>query len=321
MIPKLGFSDRTANYGRDQAASPFVRGRNERAFRLLVDDQSLCEDDLASSIVRGLVGHPLLHAKTTSTDHDPHLEVRGPFADTDSATVEKVGTLPGATYVRFASQKRALADQFLVSGENIEAVTERVILVDDAELSGCDAFVTTRKSLLAIAAADIYPGANILTPREAVALVGRLFLRLRQDFAYFHSGRSSASYGKRGFYQLLSHDLLPAARRAGCKDQPSEDSSASISRLAGSVLIRIERALLCARPHPRASPSSREGFWRNEDALFYLDAFLFSLAGAFDAIARIVRLTTSNIELGLRRAKLARSPETQEQQLDGRSRD
>lgn len=92
---------------------------------------------------------------------------------------------------------------------------------------------------------------------------------------------------ERGFYGLLAEDLLPDSRRwlAVCPDgEPLQSSS---FKLAGSVLTRVERALY-ARDRIHEQLLLPKTLDSNDDALFYLDAFLYSLAGAFDAIGRVV---------------------------------
>lgn len=246
MIPRVVTSPRTAGWAR-KTVSAFERGPQERALCMFIDDASLSSDDLATSMVRGFVGHPLLEVFTTAPTADPHLEVEkadGPYPN-DVARVFTIGTKQnGAGVVRCASQKAHLAARYATQDSDLGELTRSILLADYAELHGADAFVTSSAELKAMAKDGPYAGANIMSPKEAVALVG-LFLRLRHDFAYLHSGKSKASYGKPGFYGLLAKDLLPASRRwlAVCPDgDPLQSSS---FKLAWSVLIRVERA--CTR--------------------------------------------------------------------------
>jgi hypothetical protein len=289
MIPRVIASRRTAGRAR-KTASAFERGKNERPFRLYIDDGSLPnDDDLAASIIRGFAGHPLLDVSTTAPTADPHLEVErvdGPYPE-DTAQVLTVGSRDNGTgLVRYASQKEELARQYAAPGDDIGELTRRIILADHAELNGADAFVTCSAAMKAMAKAGPYEGANIMTPQEAVALVG-LFLRLREDFAYQHYGASSASFGKRGFYGLLARDLLPEGQRWLAVCPRARPMLSSPHRLADTVLLRIERALY-ARDHIHEHLLRPQRLQGEDDALFYLDAFLYSLAGAFDAIGRVV---------------------------------
>ena len=86
---------------------------------------------------------------------------------------------------------------------------------------------------------------------------------------------------------LLAGDLLPASRRwlATCAGGGPWESSPL--KLAESVLIRIERALY-ARDRVHEHLLVPQTLQSNDETLFYLDAFLYSLAGAFDAIGRVV---------------------------------
>ncbi|MFT3693846.1 MAG: hypothetical protein QM831_11935 [Kofleriaceae bacterium] len=288
MIPQIVASRRTAGWAR-RVVSPFERGREERNLKLFIDDASLSTEDLASSIIRDLIGHPLIEVSTTALDADPRLEVKkvaGPYPN-DVATVLRLGTrTSGETAVRYASQKIQLANRYARSGTDTAALAQRILLVDHAELCGADAFVTSAPELHSMASDGIYAGANIMHPAEAVAIAG-LFLRLRCDFAYFHSGGFTATYGKEGFYALLAGDLLPALERwiAICPDLENSFLSSPL-KLAWSVRLRVERALYARdRIHEQLLLPSTQ---LDDGALFYLDSFLYSLAGAFDAIARIV---------------------------------
>jgi hypothetical protein len=189
-------------------------------------------------------------------------------------------------FVRFASQKAGLAAQYVVPGGDEKELTRKIIFTDYAELQGADALVTSSPELKRMAGDGPYGGANIMDPREAVALVG-LFLRLRHDFAYFHSGASTASYEKQSFYSLLARDLLPSSRRWLEVCPQTDPLQSSPYKLANSVLVRVERALY-ARDHIHEHLQGPQGLQANDDALFYLDAFLYLLAGAFDAIGRVV---------------------------------
>lgn len=291
MIPRVVTSRRTAGWAR-KTVSAFERGRQERPLRMFIDDASLSPNDLATSMIQGFVDHPLLEVSTTAPTADPHLEVEkadGPYRN-DVAKVFTIGTKKkGTGFVRRASQKAQLAARYATQATDLGELTRRILLADYAELHGADAFVTSSAELKAMAKDGPYAGANIMSPEEAVALVG-LFLRLRHDFAYLHSGESSASYGKEGFYGLLAKDLLPASGRwlTVCPDgDPLQSSS---FKLAWSVLIRVERALY-ARDHIHEQLLLPNTYELDDGALFYLDAFLYSLAGAFDAIGRVVHAT------------------------------
>src|SRR5262249_37740163 len=106
------------------------------------------------------------------------------------------------------------------------------------------------------------------------------------------SGKSSASYGKDGFYGLLAKDLLAASRRwlAVCPDGDALQSSPF--KLAWSVRIRVERGLY-ARDHIHEQLLLPDTPDLDDSALFYLDGFLFAVAGAFDAIGRVVHAACS----------------------------
>ena len=293
MIPRVVYSDRTRRIGR-RCVSAFERGRDERSFRLFVDGESM-GDDLARTILLGFSGHPLVDVMTTIPTFDPHLEVEPSQSDgtypSDLARVTTVGSkLQAWGAVHYASQKRRVAEKYLRGGESLVGATEKAILADYVELEGADALVSSSPTLQAMVSDGFYRGANVMQPSDAVALVG-LFLRLRHDFAYLHSGTSSASYGKRGFYAILARDLLPAAGRwlGTCPD--ADGLRSSPYKLAATVLVRLERALYARdRIHEQFLVPQRAH--DGEDALFYLDAFLYSLAGAFDAVARVAHIAT-----------------------------
>lgn len=73
--------------------------------------------------------------------------------------------------------------------------------------------------------------------------------------------------------------FVPTKRRDTLQSSPF--------KLAWSVRIRVERALY-ARDRIREQLLLPDSLDLDDGALFYLDAFLFALAGAFDAIGRVV---------------------------------
>lgn len=285
MIPKLHFSNRTSRFG--EPASPFQRGTKERRLHLYVDDGSLLDGTLPTTVVRDFFGHDLIDVHTTDTSRDPHLEVDGPCSATDSANVRRIGKrIDGTGFVRQFGWKYDLAQRLSQPGADPMVLAKKLVLVDYAELHGSDAFVTSSSEILAARDEGFYRGANIMTPTEAIALTG-LFLRLRQDFAYQHHGRSHVSFGKKGFYALLARDLVPESHRwlRLCPDgDPWRSSSYNLVR---SVLVRIERALY-ARDHVHEHHLVPHDFEQDEAALFYFDALLFALSGIFDATARVI---------------------------------
>ncbi len=84
---------------------------------------------------------------------------------------------------------------------------------------------------------------------------------------------------------MLADDLLPGAQRWQLATRPADPNGDAIGRLARATLLRIERALY-ARDQVHAHQQVASGFGDNDEAMFYLDAFLISLSGAFDAVAR-----------------------------------
>jgi len=126
-----------------------------------------------------------------------------------------------------------------------------------------------------------------MTVEEALALIG-VYLRLRGDFGYHHSGSSSVSFGRSGFYRSLAGDLLPDSERwFACCPGKTTPWEVAPRDLADAVVTRLERALR-ARDRLHHALLVERGFDANDEALLYFDAILLSLNGAFDAVARVV---------------------------------
>jgi hypothetical protein len=147
---------------------------------------------------------------------------------------------------------------------------------------GADLYITERTYLHRVRW-DIARGVLILTPEEALPLVG-LYLRAQADFRI-----SSHATINRGFYYLVgARELLPSAwrwmRALGQHGEPTRDFA--LLRLGESLVQRVERALE-ARDHLHVALNQPQHNDTRREVLSRLDDILVDLMGAADVAARV----------------------------------
>lgn len=225
MIPRITYSSRAA-HRENRVRSAFALGSESRRLRVFVDHESL-PDDLPTRMLGGFDGHPLVLYDTTNPGGERVLTV-DPVGANGAVSISTTYAGGMATSgVLFPEQKRVLAAKLSRTTTGIDALTDRLLIASHAELHGADAFVTECPELLAAANKGHYSGANIMCRHDALALIG-LYLRLRGDFNYLHSGRSTAGYGQGGYYEALATELLSEAVRwrSCCPGRTSPGESA-----------------------------------------------------------------------------------------------
>ena len=314
VIPRIQYVERAAHRERG-IRSAFSTDGEERRLHIFVDVESLSSGSLATEMIHGYDGHPLILCETIGAGGTRTLTVGAVAEDSDNASIGVGGESVGTAWVRSASQKRELAEQYArdKSEAGIRALTDRLLLASHAELHGSDAYVTASDDLIRVARKGFFAGANIMTPEEALALIG-LYLRLRGDFGHHHSGGSRVTFGRSGFYRGLACSLLPESERwFACCPSHVNPWDVAPRDLAEAVVTRIERALR-ARDRLHQALLVERTPEANDEALFYFDMFLVSLAGAFDAIARVAHkaygMNGSIFDANWRKEHRRRKPET-----------
>lgn len=136
----------------------------------------------------------------------------------------------------------------------------------DAFVTECPAFAAYRKL------GQGTFGPTILTPREALCLVG-VHRRINDEFAYRYPASSTFTFGRLGHGHFAVQVLLPELTSLGGREDP-------IRHRLGRALFARDRIQRCFLHFP----TRREEL--QEEALFYLDSLLVSLVGAFDLWAR-----------------------------------
>jgi hypothetical protein len=194
-----------------------------------------------------------------------------------------------------ASDHVALADDFLRVHPGIAdhgEIVRVLLLASAAEDYEADALVTGSPVLLdpAIRGSKAQRS-NAMTVTEAVALIG-LYLRLRDDFKL---GRHTQGYWEQfdrgGFYWVLARELLPSAWRCGSAAHQHGQTIGddTIFQLVMSAIKRVDNSLRARdRLHGQMQLVQNNG--TADEGLFYLDAFLVFMVGAFDAVGRAAHL-------------------------------
>lgn len=275
MIPRILPNDTSSSS--QEVRSAFCRRPAERPFTVIVDAAGVGSSNHMETLV-GL---------DASSFVEVHQVQPGDIAvDAEGATFDFNGGRRRC-FFRPALHNIDVLRQCGVSSALLDRpdVPARLSLAMLAQREVCDAFVSDDVEVLEVAR-RFYPRANPLTPTEALSAAG-LVLRLREDFAYLQVPGGRCETSSEGFYTLLSVGLLPRFRAWSASCPHGEDPlDSSPGRLAHGVQQRLARAL---RARDRAlgflfrPPTAHD----MEEALFYFDAYLLSLAGAFDATARV----------------------------------
>lgn len=185
----------------------------------------------------------------------------------------------------FWEQKRELARRLVhEDGISLEEASEAVALTRACEDFGFDSFATSSPVLLSRRAE--FEKANVMTPEEAVALVG-LYLRSRDEFRVPIDNGQRVIETEFAFMAAL-HDSLPrlgtiirccAVARGGAEDH--------INRLVQTLTIRMVRAFR-ARDHVNEQYQLPQGYKTGDEAAYHLEFFLLCVYGEFDTLARLV---------------------------------
>lgn len=186
-------------------------------------------------------------------------------------------------YRESLAEARGLADRH---GLQVTEALAGVLLPHIGNQIECDAIVTSRPWLLARRTGPHARHlANVLSPEEALALVG-LFLRWHGDPVIIGGGRirwSPVPMRRAAAYAMLPGYGEWAA--AAPRDHPGEQPHSS---LVASCLTRVARALAFRDAIHGLSVHDARG--NADEVLAELDSLLYSLVGAFDITARVADL-------------------------------
>lgn len=165
-----------------------------------------------------------------------------------------------------------------------------MVMARGAANHGSDAFITTDSLLLERVPRNWVEGANLMSVRDALGLLG-LFLRVREDFVVDFGEGYRGHYDRAMFYWVLVRDLTPAGWRwfSACVASDTHTGDDALTSIGESVLQRIERSFRARdRMHEKLQlPPSLDAA---TEAVFYFDVALFMLGGAFDGVAKIAHV-------------------------------
>lgn len=286
MIPRI----KPTRFHRHDKKLAFARGGEARPLRVFIDSATT-PDSEALQVLLAFAHHDQVEVVTTA-GHTPITLTIGPYDQQHHFTSVEItfpdsrmhGGVPGPDLQRIGRQ---FSDADPVEGERL------TVLAVTADEHGSDALVTGSDLLLTTLPRSIVEGANPMTAETAVALLG-LFLRVREDFAFYVTQGGRMAFNRGLFYFVLMRELLPSAWRwfSACVSSSTNTHDDTILLVAQSALERTERAIRARdRMHERLQlPASRDSV---TEAIFYFDVTLLMLGGAFDGLARVAHITHS----------------------------
>jgi hypothetical protein len=288
---------------RPRPASAFEIGPNQRPLALLLDDRAAAGD--VFELLKTLCSRPGVEVTQEATGATNRLTFSAPTSTDLPFTITSAETVTYSS-VPFYRDWHARAIQLAESSGIALDQANAIRLAAVAAELGVDALTTTDPLLLEHRDDRLLARANIRSPEETIALIG-LFLRSRGDYMVWPKVR--LNYDHSGYYWGLTRALLPAAWRwfSACVTSNHRVGEVRVLALGEAALRRVDRALRCRdRVHIEAAkPGTRDAA---NEALFYLDALLVALGGAFDAVARVAHVTYGLSVNGLRFASWRRSP-------------
>jgi hypothetical protein len=165
-----------------------------------------------------------------------------------------------------------------------------MVMAVGASTRNSDAFVTNDPLLLERVPRNVLDGANVMTLREALAVVG-LFLRSRRDFAFDLTDGFRQEFDRRSFYDLMVWDLTPAGWRwfSACVQNAAHTRDERLALAGQTVFERLDRALR-ARDRMHENLQLPDSLDAATEAVLYFDVALFQLGGAFDSLAKVAHV-------------------------------
>ncbi|MFT4037421.1 MAG: hypothetical protein QM692_04515 [Thermomicrobiales bacterium] len=288
MLSHLTFPDPLRH---NEYRSPFQRGADERPLRLFIDSHHLTHP-LAASLLDEFATHPLLKVWPTHRDNRECFVLTRTDNDVlhvrfDTVTGWESTGVPFVSQWEAFSQNPPLRDGVVLPFGPWQEPSFRLqqyLLAQVAANIRADIFVTDDPFLLEYDRVAVHR-INVLSSSDAIALLAS-FLRSRGDFNCRISGSFTSMLGRGGFYWGLTRALLPSSWHWFSAGSTADGPVADLTQIAQTALTRTEQALkardnvhwLVLQPHNNETA---------DDVLFYFDAFLLMLLGAFDAIAAL----------------------------------
>jgi hypothetical protein len=262
-----------------------MRGPNRRPIRIVIDRDTVRDDDAASVLLN--FGHHdgVEVISTDPSDGGWHMEIGTHEPDVDRIPVTVHQGSGGWTQSAVWPVRSLEIVAKSIPGP-MDDVFAALVLGRAASSAHADA-LATRNPYLISQPRNWIRRDNAMIPEQAVALLG-LNLRLRGDFVYVREANAVGRFDRGMYYWVLTRSLLPAAWRwfSACVHSSTKVGDDKLIGLGGGLLTRFERVL-------RARDKVHEQFHVPQDtntadeAHFYLDIVLLQLVGAFDAAARV----------------------------------
>lgn len=265
-------------------AFPFASGERWRPLRLLLDDDTLSEQDIAGLLNFGHYNEVAL--TRTAADALPRLEIREPSEDfVPIHEVTEHGT--GLFSVWHAARVRERAQMVATeSGVEEETAYRALVFAAASEEMEADGFVTRRDVLRS---AGALRDASIYTPAEAMALIG-LALRLHGNQSI---GADLIDLPLSGstYHFVLARELTHEGWRwfSGCVDHSHKSGDDTAINLGQAALERLQRVLqIRDRLHAQAKIPSNPTI--GDELVFQFETLMLFLSAAFDAAARVAHV-------------------------------
>ena len=280
MIPR----SRPRRLARADEKWAFADGELARPLRLVIDSETIPAGD-ALDCLRGFAHHPDVEVLATSGDFPNRLRLGG-FDREDRMVLfdlqvgeQRIHTGVDAADLLDVADKLAHVPQ--------HEARHALILAAASEESRADGLVTENRVIREVAPRPLVEHANPMSAEGGIALLG-LYLRSRGDFTIERDDGYTNSTTPSSFYVVVARELLPSAWRwfSACVQYSAATGDRELALTAQSAFIRVMRALRARdRLHRElqvpVTPDSAD------ESLFYFEAALLMLGGAFDVTARV----------------------------------
>jgi hypothetical protein len=169
---------------------------------------------------------------------------------------------------------------------NAKRLFDQIILTRGHIALRRDLFVTLSPVLLKLRERDIFSAINILTPTEAIKIVG-LYLRFRENYVIHAWNNGKDSLDEFLFYWVLTRHRLPRMwKYFGACVYAGQIRKDNITELSGSILTRCSRAIV-ARDNIGFQFYDYQGNDSTDKIMYHFDYLTLLLSGAIDAQARV----------------------------------
>ncbi len=284
MLTRRGIGTPIPRLARPKAI--FLRTqRFDRPLRLVVDHRAVAGSQAGEELHR-LRHHPLVELWSTSPFGRRFFYPRRSEQRRDGLTYDYIqGDKWGRGWVANLGNLLSSRDGLATTGfpATHDWLERAICLLAAADGFEADAVISDGTFLLLREwPHGLMPGLAILSPQEALALIG-LRLRIADEVSvYFESG-ASMGIGLVDYYELIARDAIPAMHAWFALRGPGDRDR--VDRLTTAALVRLRHALrardlIQCQTQLRTEPSLAA-------IIYHLDMLLLSLSGVFDSVAHV----------------------------------